>query len=131
MNGPLAAELNGLLLKTNESHEVWLVMLGSRHHVASSDVYNSLFRADTKIVEVSSVDHIRRGFDICDDSLLAKSINSGKIFLVVRDENRKVGKYYITTFETFTEFGFDMNKVKEFPDILIDAITETQEIRSY
>lgn len=114
----------GILLKADAAAEVYLVQLGSRHHIPNSDVYFALFPAWDKITVKSQeeVNAIPLGIPLSLDACLIKADDSDPVYLSTNGV-----KSHIQSVEDFNKVGFDWNKIKVMSPAKVDAIPTAPE----
>lgn len=125
----LRDDLNGLRLAMPESADVWLVFSGRRHRVASPAVYQALFTSPDDLIFSEDIPSITMGPELNDGTCLARPIGSHAIFLVT-GRAPEIRKYYIPTYENFTDFGFNENAVIDVPALILEAVELAGELTS-
>ena len=99
---------------------------GMRHYIASPGVYEALF-SDVSLQEVPEISSIMRGPDLVEGTVLIRG-GDGRIFLVTAVSPGEARRFLIADWDTFQAFGFDMDRVKDAPDILISAVVSAPPI---
>ena len=116
------ADLDGLRIRTPSTGEVWLMFHGVRHYITSPAVYDAMF-SNLSVRDVPETATIMRGADLVDGAVLVRG-GDCRIFLVTAVNATEVRRFRIVDWETFQTFGFDIDLVKDVPDILISAVAD-------
>lgn len=123
-------DLDGLRLNEPGRPEVWVVFGGERHQVASSTVYDSLFSEVTGLLPYEGVEWITEGPALEEGTCLIRADETLSIHLLARASNGQVVRHFIPTYESLVDFGFDENKVRNVPPLVIEALHEGVELVS-
>ena len=116
----LRADLDGLRVRGPLTSQVWLIFNGMRHYITSPAAYDALF-CDLAIRDVADLDVVLRGPDLIDGTALIRGGN-GHIFLVTAVAANEIRRFHIVDWATFQALGFDVDLVRDVPDIVISAI---------
>ncbi|MEH3116743.1 MAG: hypothetical protein PGN25_03830 [Methylorubrum populi] len=125
----LRDDLNGLRLAAPDSADVWLVFGGRRHRVASPAVYQALFTGPDELVFSEDIPSITMGPELNDGTCLVRPGGAHTIFLVT-GRAPAIRKYYIPSYENFTDFGFNQAAVIEVPALMLEAVEFGGELTS-
>ena len=124
-------ELDGLRLYVPDRPEVWLVFHGLRHHVVSPEVHDALFVGVEGHTAVESVDGLMRGPDLNEGTCLVRGDGEDEgTYLVTGFPSAEVRRHHIFSWQTFVDFGFDEQRVRLTPGLLLSAIPLGRELRS-
>ena len=123
-----APHLDGQRVRVPDHPEVWLIFHGLRHHVTTSSVYESLFGDVTDLMAMPTVAHITRGPDLVEGASLIRGVGRPDIFLLNGHPRDGLRKHRIKSFACFKAFGFNPEKVRDLPAIVVDAILEGRSI---
>ena len=125
----LREDLDGLRLTEPGKPDVWLVFHGRRHRVSSPLVYDALFADTQGLVHTDEIASIMMGPELNDGTCLVRAFDTLAIFLVTGRYPR-VTRHYIPSFESFSDFGFALDAVKEVPLLMLENITLAAELIS-
>lgn len=125
----IRADLDGSHLVDDTRTRAWLVFHGLRHHITSSEVYDSLFRPGLAFECNTDIENIAEGPDLGSGTCLVSNAESGEIFLVFGAPSINIRKHAIETHETFSALGFNDQLVTVVPRILLSAIPAGRPIR--
>jgi hypothetical protein len=117
-------DLDGLRLTEPGKPEVWLVFGGERHLIASSAVYDALFSEVTGLVPYEGVSEITEGPVLAEGTCLVRGDGELSIHLLTRAHNGRVVRHFIPTWESLVGFGFDHDKVRSVPPLVIECVPE-------
>lgn len=124
-------DLDGKRIKRSDSHEIWLVINGTRRLISSIQVYINLFGDVVDgIIDNVDLDEIDPGPPLNEGTCLVKSGDDGMIFLATGQKGT-LRLMHILNFNSFVDFAFDMSKVVEIPKIIIDGLHKGPSIVSY
>jgi hypothetical protein len=121
-------DLDGSRVVEAGSPNVWLIFHGRRHRIPSPEVYENLFSETDALITVEAVDIIARGPDLSDGAMLIRAVDGTSIYFLTAAYEGGVRRHHIPNYESFLEFGFDMSKVREFPVLLVDALSTGRDI---
>lgn len=122
-------DLDGLRLVEPGKPDVWLMFHGRRHRVCSPQVYEALFSDIEGLVYSDEISSITMGPELNDGTCLIRALGTLAIFLVT-GRYPHVTRYYITSYNSFCDFGFNMNAVTDVPSILLDALAIGDDLAS-
>lgn len=116
---------NGSCLKRNDEAAIYLVMDGKKCHIPNVPTLLNLYKDGSHVLSGGTLGRIlefvipkmENGAEISDGALLIKSDSSDAVFLLTN--NRKYG---ITSMEQFNSCHFDAEKIRIFPNVIIEAI---------
>jgi hypothetical protein len=113
-------DLNGMLLIPPEGGSLWLVYQGRRHRVASETVFSNLFRADVQPAASAELKTLELGPVIEESDRLVRAAGGSTIYFARDMAAPKL--HPISSYEAFKGFGFDEAKVREVPQLMLDAL---------
>ena len=108
----------------------WLIYNGRRHRICSNTTCHDLFVASFAFVDFYGVADISRGEDIVEGAALIRAGDSADVYLIVPALDGRVTGYSIPTLESFSDFGFDMQKVQSVPGLLLEMLADGGPISS-
>jgi hypothetical protein len=97
--------------------------------VCSPQVYEALFSDIEGLVYSDEISSITMGPELNDGTCLIRALGTLAIFLVT-GRYPHVTRYYITSYNSFCDFGFNMNAVTDVPSILLDALAIGDDLAS-
>lgn len=109
---------------------MWLMFDGERHRLDATVTTESLFTDPAKPVKYYGVDLIACGSEISADSCLVSAEGFPDIYLVISTLDHGVRKQRIQTWQSFCDFGFDKDKIKIVPPVLLEALSAGPDITS-
>ncbi len=100
---------NGMLVKSEASDSIFLLLDETKCHIANPTVFEQLFRpsASVKTLPANTVNAIRTGVYL-NEVYLAKAKRKPPVYLVVNNTKR-----HLSDASTFERFRFDWGKIKE------------------
>ena len=115
-------DLDGVRLARPGMPDVWLVFGGRRHRIASPEVYVALFgqRSDAIISDLD-MDVVDPGPELNNGTCLIRADENGMIFMAT-GAAETFRLHHIFNYESLLDFGFDMEKVRNVPQIIIDIL---------
>ena len=122
-------DLDGERLVDLATSQIWVMFHGERHLVASDDVYNNLFSERERLVTAVDVNTVERGADLEAGTCIVRPEGSGNIYLVT-GSGGDVRRHYVTSFECLCDFGFDIGKTRNVPEILVRTVREGEALTS-
>jgi len=127
--GRLRPGLDGLRLRQMNHPDPWVVFGGRRHLITTPDVYDALFCRDDDPVEVGGLSGIPRGSDLEWGTALVQADEGGAIFLLVGSFGPPI-LHRIASWETFVDFGFQSEKIRRVPILLLKAVEQGEDVLS-
>lgn len=121
-------DLDGLRLIEPGKPEVWLMFHGRRHLVASTEVYDSLWSEIDGLVYREDVAEIAMAEELNAGTCLIRAEGGLSIYLLTGSP--QVKRYFIPTWESLVDFGFDEAKVKSIPPLALEGVPLAGEIVS-
>ncbi len=123
------ADLDGRRIFQNGRPEVWLVFHGVRHHIYNPDVFDALFVNADNIIELPEAESLSDGRVLNPGTCLVQPMGGVGIYLVT-GEGVFIRRHLIPTYESFCDFGFDLSKVVQIPNLVLEGIVGGREITS-
>ena len=120
---------DGTFIEDRRREFAWLVIGGYRYHI-DPEAASAMMRSEVKPSEaVGLVDEIPFRGSIRSGSRLVRGRTDGPIHLFAVDmpENRL---HTVVSWESFVEFGFDIDKVMLVPDALLSVVARGTDISS-
>lgn len=123
-------DLDGMRLARWGAPDVWLVYGGRRHRIASPDVYTSLFGDRQEAISFDDdMDHVDPGPELNDGTCLVRADRNGMIFMAT-GAGDTFRLHHVWNYETLLDFGFDMGKVRDVPQLLVDVLPRGRDLVS-
>ncbi len=119
-------DLDGAVITLPNDAGLALVFQGRSHAIENANVQNALF-VNKPLESIGQVKGLAEGEMLNDGSCLIRAEGEHGIFLLTGLP--KTRRCLITSFEAFTKFGFDMDKVRNVPWLVLQAIPVGPEIR--
>ena len=121
-------DLDGIRIKERGSPNVWLVYHGRRHRIASPGAFIALFHDDAELIYHDDLATIKLGREINEGSCLVQGETSSAIYLITGFPVIKIKKHPIGSWESFLDYGFNIEKVERVKSIVLDAVPIGKEI---
>lgn len=102
--------------------DVWLIFHGRRHRIGSPEVYDSLFTGVEGVVALRGVNVIAAGPELSTGTCLVRAEGSLGIYLIARSMGGQVRRHLIPTYESMLGFGFDEQKVRTVPPLMVEGL---------
>lgn len=126
----LRPDLDGVVLREPGDIRIWIVYHGRRHHIVSFETFQRLFHEPAEVIDFYGVEEIPEGDPVAENASLVRGESSGAVYLATAGSAGRVVKHLIAHYETFVDFGFNMDQLKVVPDLLMEALIEAEPIYS-
>ena len=123
-------DLDGACIHVPVRNEVWLVFHGSRHYVANSSVFDSLFEGIAGLRKFDTVDDILVGPALNDGTCLVRADGDASVYMITGQPGSGVRRHKIDGPQSWTDFGFSLNVVKAISHLVLSGLPFGRELQS-
>ena len=122
--GPFQAARDGIRrVHDVGTDKLWLIFGGECHHVASTAVYNALFKPKLETPKINSITSlgVSQGFSLGEGTRLVRPLY-GDIAYVLTEVKADAALLSIPNRSTADRYGFDLSLATELPAFLIRSL---------